>query len=187
MILHKILYRLNEWNKSLRRWLRRSYYTMRGASIHKTVAFGKLHFTWPNQVFIDEHCMIEHNVYFKYDGAYAGGKAIKVGKRAFIGTGTEFNIKHGITIGNDCLIASGCRFVDHDHGTDKQQVMREQPCVGEEMIIHDDVWIGANAVILKGVVIGKGAIVAAGAVLTKHVPAYEIWGGVPAKKIGERK
>ena len=35
--------------------------------------------------------------------------------------------------------------------------------------------------------IGKGAVVAAGAVVNKSVAPYEIWGGVPAKKLGERK
>lgn len=53
-------------------------------------------------------------------------------------------------------------------------------------IVEADAWIGYGAVIMVGVRIGHGAIVAAGAVLTKDVPPYEIWGGVPAKKIGER-
>lgn len=44
-------------------------------------------------------------------------------------------------------------------------------------------WIGANAVILRGVSIGDGAIVAAGAVVNHDIPAHEIWGGIPAKKI----
>jgi acetyltransferase-like isoleucine patch superfamily enzyme len=41
-------------------------------------------------------------------------------------------------------------------------------------------------VILKGVNIGRGAIVAAGSVVTKSIAPYEIWGGMPAKKIGTR-
>jgi acetyltransferase-like isoleucine patch superfamily enzyme len=53
-------------------------------------------------------------------------------------------------------------------------------------IVEADAWIGYGAVIMAGVRIWRGAIVAAGAVLTKDVPPYEIWGGVPARKIGER-
>ena len=45
--------------------------------------------------------------------------------------------------------------------------------------------IFTNAVVMASV--GEGAVVAAGAVVTKAVPNWEIWGGVPAKKIGERK
>ena len=40
--------------------------------------------------------------------------------------------------------------------------------------------------ILPGVTIGEGAVVAGGAVVTKDIPSFEIWGGVPAKKIRSR-
>ncbi len=43
----------------------------------------------------------------------------------------------------------------------------------------------ANSVVLPGVTIGENAVVAAGAVVRCDVPAFEIWGGVPARKIGE--
>ena len=49
-----------------------------------------------------------------------------------------------------------------------------------------DTWLGNSALVLPGRVVGTGAVVGAGAVVTKDVPAYEIHGGVPAKKIGER-
>lgn len=49
--------------------------------------------------------------------------------------------------------------------------------------VGNDVWIGARAVILDGLYIGNGAIIAAGSVVTTNVPAYAIFGGVPAKLI----
>ena len=52
--------------------------------------------------------------------------------------------------------------------------------------IGNDVWIGSNACILRNVSIGNGAIIGAGAVVTHNVGPYEIWAGVPAKKIGMR-
>lgn len=56
----------------------------------------------------------------------------------------------------------------------------------QDIIIGNDVWIGANAVLLDGVVIGDGAIISAGAIVNKNVPAYSIYGGVPAKFIRYR-
>lgn len=52
--------------------------------------------------------------------------------------------------------------------------------------IGNDVWIGCDVTIIAGVTIGNGAIIGAGAVVTKDIPPYEIWAGVPAKKIGVR-
>lgn len=49
-----------------------------------------------------------------------------------------------------------------------------------DVIIGNDVWIGENVTILSGVTIGDGAVIGAGAVVTKDVPAYAIYAGVPA-------
>jgi len=55
-----------------------------------------------------------------------------------------------------------------------------------ETVIEADAWIGFGSVIMSGVRIGRGAIIAANSVVTKDIPAYEIYGGVPAKKIRDR-
>ena len=52
--------------------------------------------------------------------------------------------------------------------------------------IGNDVWIGDNVIILQGVEIGDGAIIGAGAVVTKSVPAYSIFVGVPARQLRKR-
>ena len=44
--------------------------------------------------------------------------------------------------------------------------------------------IGANATIVCGHDIGEAAFIAAGAVVTKHVPAFALMAGVPARRIG---
>ena len=51
------------------------------------------------------------------------------------------------------------------------------------VFIGDNVWVGGNSVILPGASIGDNSIIAAGSVVTGTVPANELWGGVPARKI----
>ena len=58
---------------------------------------------------------------------------------------------------------------------------RSQP-----VMIGHDVWIGHGAVILPGTSIGTGAVVGAGAVVSRHVPAYTVVVGVPARLLRQR-
>ena len=52
--------------------------------------------------------------------------------------------------------------------------------------IGPDTWLPHGSVVMSGVTIGAGAVVAARSVVTKDVAPYEIVGGVPAKRIGQR-
>ena len=52
--------------------------------------------------------------------------------------------------------------------------------------IEEDAFIGCNTIICNAVTIGKGSIVGAGSVVTKDIPPYQVWGGVPAKYIKDR-
>ena len=186
-MLYKIIYILKRQINRIKNAVYKRLLKINGATIGKNTLLAKLTLTWPHKVSIGKNCILEDNIFFKHDGPHSHGKSIFIGNDVFIGANCEFNIKKKIIVGNNTLIASGCKFIDHDHGTLKCELMRIQIGPEEDIIIDEDVWIGANAVILKGVNINKGAIIAAGAIVNKSVPAYEIWGGVPAKKIGERK
>jgi acetyltransferase-like isoleucine patch superfamily enzyme len=170
----------------LRGWLRKRWYTLLGMKIGSGTILPALDVTWPNQVEIGHNCTLEHHIYFKFDGIWQPGRAIRIGNNVFLGTGCEFNISQGIEIGDGALIASGCRFIDHNHGMLIGTPMRTQPGAQQAIKLGSDVWLGCNVVVLKGVEIGSGAIVAAGAVVTKSILSNEIWAGVPARKIGQR-
>lgn len=163
-------------------WVQRG----RGLSSSTNLPFST-RITWPNKIEIGSNCSIEYRVFFKHDGPYSEGKSIIIEREVFIGNNCEFNIRKQIIIRSKTLIASGCKFIDHDHGTSLNGLITSQDGFEWEILIEEDVWLGVNVIVLKGVVIGKGAIIAAGAVVNKSVPPYEIWGGIPATKIGERK
>jgi acetyltransferase-like isoleucine patch superfamily enzyme len=186
-VTQKGIFRLRDLVTRGRSVLCRFYWVSQGASfgVGTRVSAG-LSMTWPHQVRIGCDCHLEADLFFKFDGIWQKGPLIVIHDHVFLGRGCEFNIRAGIVIERDCLIASGCKFIDHDHGILLGGPIRCQS--GPEAVIHveQDVWIGVNAVVLKGIRIGRGAIIAAGAVVTKSVPAEEIWAGVPARRIGTR-
>ena len=53
----------------------------------------------------------------------------------------------------------------------------------KDVVVEEDVWIGARVTLLPGAHIGRGAIIASGAVVNTKVPAYSIYGGVPARHL----
>ena len=107
---------------------------------------------------------------------------LTMGSYSHINRGCTIDARGNITIGNNVSISHGVYIMtgSHDH-QDKSFIGRFLP-----ISIADYAWVGVGAVVLQGVRIGKGAVVCAGAVVTKDVGDYEIVGGVPAKKIGER-
>jgi acetyltransferase-like isoleucine patch superfamily enzyme len=139
--------------------------------------------TFPHQVEIGDNCRLEQHIYFHFDGPYRTGPRIVIGNNCFIGAACEFNISLGITVGDHSLIASGVKFIDHNHGMSLGIPMAQQKCVESAIEIGNDVWIGANSIILAGVKIGQGAVVAANAVVNKDVPPFTVVGGTPARMI----
>lgn len=116
----------------------------------------------------------------------AVSRDIQAKEYAFVGP--RCRIGPMTTIGEFSLIAGGTAIVGDDHlfdkvGTPIQFTGRPSQ---RHTYIGRDVWIGHGVIILRGVEIGEGAIVAAGAVVTKSIPPYEIWGGVPARKLRDR-
>jgi acetyltransferase-like isoleucine patch superfamily enzyme len=52
------------------------------------------------------------------------------------------------------------------------------------VVIRKGASVGARAVIVAGVEVGQWALIAAGAVVTRNVPAFGLYAGVPARRIG---
>lgn len=48
-------------------------------------------------------------------------------------------------------------------------------------------WVSSKTTVLPKFIIEEGTVLASGAILTKSTEPYGIYGGVPAKKIAERK
>ncbi len=96
-----------------------------------------------------------------------------------------------IQIGPWCNISARCRIYTHDHIhmglTPLLAVEEEYGVIWQDKIIGTDVWIHDSAMVLSQVThIPDGVVLGAGAVLTKNPGPYEVWAGVPARKIDKR-
>lgn len=166
--------------------IRKFRYKALGLQIGTGGALGIIGCKWPGSIKIGSFCTIEDSVDFKIAYPFSDDNYIQIGDRTFIGRSSEFQCNTRIRIGNDCLIASQCIFVDVGHEYARAQLINQQPRTEREIVIEDDVWIGSGTKILQGVVIGKGSIVGAGSVVNKSIPEYQIWAGSPAKFIKNR-
>ena len=133
---------------------------------------------------------------------YRNVMRFKIGRGSVILMGARFLDYRRLSIGHGCVINENCTFgnrggirignrvslspqvyietADHDLNS------RDFKTRYGEVVIEDLCFVGIRATILKGVALGKGSVVGAGSLAIKSVPPYEIWGGVPAKKIGAR-
>jgi len=84
----------------------------------------------------------------------------------------------GIHIGSNCLIASGCTILSHDHC----KRVNNQPLL-LDTYIGKNCFIAVNCTILPGITIGDEVIVGAGSVVTKNVLSNTIVAGNPARII----
>ncbi len=108
---------------------------------------------------------------------------VTIGSGTSIGHGAVLDGRGGLTIGDNVNLSSGVWIWTMEHDLNSPHFdVRTSP-----VKIGNYAWLSCRVVILPGVTVGEGAVVAAGAVVTKDVEPYTLVGGVPAKKIGERR
>jgi len=141
----------------------------------------------PEMVSVGDGCRIDSFVKIE------GGRGVTLGRWVHIGSFSHVNIGGGtVIVGDGVAIASGAKVFG---GSNTKQGCYMSHCAPSHLthvdraitVIEEGAFVGANAVVLPGLRVGRFAIVGAGAVVTHDVPEYEIWAGVPAKKIGERE
>ena len=134
--------------------------------------------------------------YYKQSRAYQPSniyKTAQIGKNVNIGAFTEIGNK--VVIGNNVRIGAMC-FIPEG------VVIEENAWIGPRVTFSNDKFppsgqnnwkdttvkrgarIGAAVSILPGVTVGYKALVGMGSVVTHDVGDYEVWYGVPAKRVG---
>lgn len=115
------------------------------------------------------------------------GEGVVVGSAAWIGRGCQIGnytrIQHGVFIPNHTHIGRGVFLGPNVTLTDDKHPKANTLYIPHPPILEDDCSIGAGAVILPGVRIGTGATVGAGAVVSRDIPPFTTYAGVPARQL----
>jgi|TARA_B110000967_G_C18888691_1_gene565798 acetyltransferase-like isoleucine patch superfamily enzyme len=108
---------------------------------------------------------------------------ISIGDNVLISPGVKILSSKKITIESNVMIASNVYISDSDWHDTYDRILT--PGISLEIHISENAWIGEGSKITKGVKIGKNSIVGLGSIVTSDIPDNSIFGGNPAKKIGE--
>lgn len=120
--------------------------------------------------------------YFKSNIEYARHIGVRIGNGCFIATRNWSSEPYLISIGNNVQITDHVFFHTHGGAHVARRRYPQFDCFGK-ITINDWVYIGSGSHIMPGVSIGEGSLIAASSVVTKSVPANEVWGGNPARRI----
>jgi len=148
------------------------------------------------RVFIGKNALIGEGVSVNIKDFFLGKNSL-VGDSSFLGGGDAFGPAAGIFIADNCFVGreslldagDGIYMLEHSclsprvmaftHSHWQDYLKGYSPSFGK-IIIGKDSHTGAGALIAPGTQIGEGAFVMANSLVAKDIPAFEIWGGVPA-------
>lgn len=129
---------------------------------------------------------IFYSNYYIYWFWITGYKRVSIAKTAVINNALlnvnswKIYIKDYVFFWHNVCILTGT----HDYNMCNEKRL-SFPIKGHDITIQKWVWLWSNVTVLWPCIIGEYSVVAAGAVVTKDIPAYTLWGGVPAKLIKE--
>jgi UDP-2-acetamido-3-amino-2,3-dideoxy-glucuronate N-acetyltransferase len=112
------------------------------------------------------------------------GQNVMIGPRVTVGDNCKIqnnvSLYEGVTLEDDVFCGPSCVFTN---------VVNPRSAISRKnefrpTLVKRGATIGANATIVCGHTIGEQAFIAAGAVVTRHVPAFALMAGVPARRIG---
>ena len=137
--------------------------------------------------------VIWRNVKYKGFVRVMKGTSFAPGTKILLGNNVQFgdycNVATDLIVGNNVLMSGRVCFVgkkDHQFDVAGKTIWQSEHVTGTPTIVGNDVWLGHRVTVVGPIKIGDGSVVAAGAIVTCNVPACEVWGGIPAKKIKDR-
>jgi acetyltransferase-like isoleucine patch superfamily enzyme len=106
-----------------------------------------------------------------------------VGNNCYFGRDVFLDLKDQIIVEDNVTLAMGVMILTHTDVAQSPLKMERVASTTAPVTIGAGAYLAARATVLQGINIGECAVVAAGAVVTASVPAYQVYGGVPARPL----
>jgi len=122
-------------------------------------------------------------------GAQIGSRCV-LGQNVFIGSkarlGNNVHVQNNVSVYDNVILEDdvfcGPSLVFTNVKNPRSHINRKDEY--KETVVKKGATLGANATIVCGVTIGAYAMVGAGAVVTKNIPDYAMYIGIPAQQAG---
>ena len=119
-----------------------------------------------------------------------GGLGVEIGRHVHVSSFCSIFAGGGARLGDYSCMAQGSRILTGSEQLDAA-MSSVAPTEWREVytgisIVDHLAFLGANSVMMPGSSLGVGAVLGAGAVLTAAIPPWEVWAGVPARRISLR-
>src|SRR4051812_46330416 len=119
-----------------------------------------------------------------------GGQGVEIGRYVHISSFCSIFAGGRALVGDYACMAEGSRILTGSEQLDAaMSSVAPGPwrrVVTATSVLDHLAFLSTNAVLMPGVAIGIGGVAGAGAVVTRDIPPWEVWDGVPARKIDER-
>lgn len=107
---------------------------------------------------------------------------LTIGGNSSVGDGAKLYCLGPVTIGDHVTISQHAHVCAGSHDFTRP----DMPLLRPPITIANDAWIAADAFVGPNVTVGEGAILGARGCAFKSLEPWSIYGGNPAKKLGER-
>jgi acetyltransferase-like isoleucine patch superfamily enzyme len=132
-------------------------------------------------VSIGRNCVVGGGTTFNINNGQ-GISRIVIGNNVFVGRFSFFSNGAMISVGDYCLLGTGCRYLGagHDYSNPMTPYIACGVPDSGTITIGANCWLGTDVTLLGSLTVGHGSVLGARALVTRDVPPFSLVVGSPA-------